>query len=354
MPYQKGQRWIAQVRKEGKRLEKVFWTKKEALSWEVKMRRKPAGDWNDKTATVCIGDWVQAYLDYAEARFTVKTYKEKRALFRLFLGEVPPEQPVANLKPGDVMNYIVKQSKERSGYSANKDRKNLVAAWNWGMKYMKPQLPGPNPCAVERMQEIRHPRYVPPEEDVWRVYDAAEGQDQVMMLAYIHLCARRRELFRLRWEDDVDFGNRRIRLSTRKRQDGSMEYDWLPMTDDLYARLMEHRLATESEWVFLNPETEQPFRERKRWVKALCRKAGVKPFGLHAIRHLNPSLLAKYGVPAMQIMTILRHKRLSTTQRYLHQLGDVKQALQLLARKEKPSEKPSGFQAAETENRMAS
>jgi hypothetical protein len=93
------------------------------------------------------------------------------------------------------MNYIVKQSKERSGYSANKDRKNLVAAWNWSMQYMKPQLSGPYPCAVERMQEIRHPRYVPPEEDVWKVYDAAEGQDQVMMLAYIHLCARRRELF---------------------------------------------------------------------------------------------------------------------------------------------------------------
>jgi len=51
----------------------------------------------------------------------------------------------------------------------------------------------------------------------------------------------------------------------------------------------------------------------------------------------------------MQIMTILRHKRLSTTQRYLHQLGDVKAALQLLSRKEKPS----GLQAAETENRMA-
>ena len=354
MPYQKGQKWIAQVRKEGKRLEKVFWTKKEALSWEVRMQRRPASDWSNKTATACIGDWVQAYLDYAQARFTVKTYKEKRTLFRLFLKEVSPELAVSNLKPGDVMSYIVKQSQDRSGYSANKDRKNLVAAWNWGMKYMKPQLPGPNPCAVERMGEVRHPRYVPPDVDVWKVYDAAQGQDQVMMLAYIHLCARRRELFRIRWADDVDFENRRVRLGTRKRKDGSMEYDWLPMTDELHDRLVEHRQTTESEWVFLNPDTGQPFRERKRWMKALCRQAGVKPFGLHAIRHLNPSLLANYGVPAMQIMTILRHKRLSTTQRYLHQLGNVKEALQLLARKEKPSEKPSGFQAAEIENRMAS
>ena len=31
MPYKKGQKWIAQVRKEGKRLEKVFPTQKEAI-----------------------------------------------------------------------------------------------------------------------------------------------------------------------------------------------------------------------------------------------------------------------------------------------------------------------------------
>jgi integrase len=310
------------------------------------MLRKPVSDWNVKTFTVCLGDWAQTYLNFAEARFTEKTYKEKRALFRLFFGEVSPALPVANLKPGDVMKYIVKQSKDRSGYSANKDRKNLVAAWNWGMKYMNPQLAGPNPCLVETMQEDRHPRYVPPEEDVWKVYDTAEGQDQVMLLTYLHLCARRCEVFRLRWADDVDFENRHIRLGTRKGKDGSMEYKWLPMTDDLYDRLMEHRQTTESEWVFLNPETGQPFRERKRWMKGLCLKAGVKHFGLHAIRHLNPSLLANYGIPAMQIMTILRHKRLSTTQRYLHQLGDLKVALQLLSKKKKPSVEPSGPQAA--------
>jgi hypothetical protein len=39
------------------------------------------------------------------------------------------------------MGYIVKQKEERSGYAANKDRKNLVAVWNWGMKCMKPPLP---------------------------------------------------------------------------------------------------------------------------------------------------------------------------------------------------------------------
>ena len=354
MPYKRGEKWIGQVRRNGQRLERVLSTRKEALSWEVGMRKAPAEDWRKTTSTASLGDWAQAYLDFAAARFTQKTYKEKRALFRCFFKEIAAEEPVESLTPGDVLNYLVSQNKGRSGYAANKDRKNLVAAWNWGMRYMNPPLPGPNPCTVERMAEIRSPRYVPPEEDVWKVYHAATGQDQVMLLAYIHLCARRREVFRLRWQDDVDFENRRIRLGTRKRQDGSMEYDWLPMTDELHDRLMEHRKATESEWVFLNPKTAQPYHERKRWMNGLCRQVGVRPFGLHAIRHLNPSLLAKYGVPAMQIMTILRHKRLSTTQKYLHQLGDVKAALQLLAQEKKPSKEPSDTQAAETENRIAS
>ena len=315
--------------------------------------RKPVSDWNEKIATVCLGDWAQAYLDYAKARYVVKTYKEKRALFLSFFKEISSTLPVGNLKPGDVLKYIVKQMEVRSGYSANKDRKNLIAGWNWGMKYMKPQLPGPNPCVVERMPEVRQPRHVPSSEDIWSAYEMAEGQDKTMLLTYIHLCARRSEIFRLRWADDVDFGTKHIRLGTRKRQDGSMEYEWLPMTDDLFQALSEHRQANDSEWVFPNPKTGQPFVDRKRWIKALCVNAGVSPFGLHGIRHLNPSLLADLGVPTMHIMTIMRHKRLSTTQRYLHQMGDIRSALQLLSVKKKPSEKPSDSKPAETENRMA-
>jgi hypothetical protein len=49
-----------------------------------------------------------------------------------------------------------------------------------------------------------------------------------------------------------------------------------------------------------------------------------------------------------------RHKRLSTTQRYLHQMGDLKAALEMFPRSEKPSGEPSTPPAAETENRMAS
>ena len=110
------------------------------------------------------------------------------------------------------------QAKARSGYAVNNDRKNLLAAWNWGIKYL--DLPSPNPCMVDRFPESRKTRYVPPEKDFWTVYEASEGQDKVMLLACLHLAARRSELFRLTW-DDVDFGNERIRIGARKRLGGA-------------------------------------------------------------------------------------------------------------------------------------
>ena len=201
-------------------------------------------------------------------------------MFKRFFEFVSPTLPVSQLKPADTMAYIIKQKEERSGYAANKDRKNLVAAWNWGMKYMKMPLPGPNPCLVDRMPEERQPRYVPSEEDFWTVYEAAEGQDKIMLLAFLHLAARRSEIFRLTWSD-VDFGNNRIRLWTRKRTDGSYEYDWLPMTKELRKSLSwwwDNRPIKDQPHVFLClDQTEftreyygQPFIYRLQFMRRIC------------------------------------------------------------------------------------
>lgn len=340
MPYKRNHKWYAQVRKEGQKRERVFPTKKEAVDWEAEMRRKPFSEWSERTDTTCIDDWVQLYLDFAETSFAAKTYQEKHAMFKKFLKHVDPTMAVEKLKPAAVIAYVMAQKEARSGYAANKDRKNLVAGWNWGMKYMDPPLPGPNPCLVERMPEVRQPRYVPPEEDFWKVYEAAEGQDKVMLLAFLHLAARRGEIFRMSWED-VDFGNSRIRLWTRKRHGGTYEYDWLPMTQELRKSLRwwwEQRPIKDQAHVFLclemSPFTAdcygQPFKYRLHFMRKQCDKVDIKPFGFHAIRHLSASILYKLGYEVAAIQAILRHKSPSTTERYLRSIGmeRVREALE--------------------------
>jgi integrase len=117
-------------------------------------------------------------------------------------------------------------------------------------------------------------------------------QDKVMLLAYLHLAARRAELFRLRWED-IDFGKDEIRLTTRKRSGGSLEEDWLPMLDELHVALLYHNQISKSAWVFHDQGIGGPYLCRQHWMKRLCTKDPSDP-ETQELQH-DPALPASVG-----------------------------------------------------------
>ncbi|MCM2285781.1 MAG: site-specific integrase [Desulfobacula sp.] len=151
-----------------------------------------------------------------------------------------------------------------------------------------------------------------------------------MLQALIYLACRRGELFRMKW-NDLDFEKKRVRLWTRKRENGSFECEWLPMVKELFDGLSwwKNNCPVESEYVFVCIETKNfcaeyyggPFKHRQHFMATLCEKAGVKPFGFHAIRHLTASILYSKGFNLSVIQEILRHKSPTTTNRYLKSLG---------------------------------
>ena len=232
------------------------------------------------------------------------------------------------------LRFLQDQVDHRSPNAANNDRKNLLAAWNWGYKFLEgfPQTPNPFK-AIEKFPEQRKDRYVPPEEDFWKVFHKTppNSQDRFMLTAFLHLAARRTEIFNLKWTD-IDWINNQVRLFTRKTKEGSWEGSWIPMTEELKKSLLywwENRTYKESQYVFTvtgdhmfdNQYKGQPFKERRHFMKRLCQKAEVKPFGFHAIRHLSAVILYQSGYNVAVIQQILRHKNASTTERYLKRLG---------------------------------
>jgi integrase len=280
---------------------------------------------------ICCAEWTKEYLDYCKKRYVEKTYKEKKSVFRRFFKDFDATMSVEELSFENVkiLKFFQKQMENRSGCAANKDRKNLLAAWNWGVKYLK--LPSLNPFKVEKMPEKRTPRYIPPENDFWEVYNLTKGQDRIMFLAYLHLAARRSELFNLKWSD-VDFENHRVRLWTRKRKDGTLEPDWLPMTKSLSRAFSQwkheipikgkdHVFICLDEFSFCKDVYGEPFKTRQHFMGKLCKKAKVKKFGFHAIRHFTASSLYKSGCDLSEIQAILRHKSPSTTVGYLRSIG---------------------------------
>jgi integrase len=65
-----------------------------------------------------------------------------------------------------------------------------------------------------------------------------------------------------------------------------------------------------------------PYKERKMIMKTLCKKAGVKYFRYHALRHLGASILDRISVNIGSIQRLLGHENRSTTEIYLHSINE--------------------------------
>jgi len=330
-------RWRASIMVQGNVRQKVFPddskdSYRAAVLWEAQAKETLKNP-NQKTDTASwmVMNWLNDYLDFAESRLTKKTYMEKKGTFNRLLSHIRGETFLEDITVTSALKFLQQDFKARSGYATNKDRKNLNTAWSWGRRYLQGFPSGQNPFhVVERFPEKRSPRYIPPEDDFWKVYNMTTGQDKLLLLTFLHLAARRGEIFNLQWSD-ISFHDSRIRLWTNKRLGGDKEADWLPMTTELKSALLkwweerpvksEHVFVCLDRYSFCEECFGKPFQYRIHFMRRLCVKAGVKRFGFHAIRHLAASILYKSGYPVAVIQAVLRHKSAQTTAKYLQTLG---------------------------------
>lgn len=349
MPSKQGNKWRGCVMVEGKKYQQLFETKEEAKTFEVETKKRIKAE---LTREPTPGDmelriFFSKYLDFAEPRFSKKVFEEKRSLLVTLSGRWGGGLPVKDVTVDMVALYLEERAKAVSGNAANKDRKNLLALWNWGMKRHDLQA---NPVSkVDRFKHDRETQYTPTEKDVLKVLAVATRDEKVMLIAYLRTAARRSEIFRWTWADDINFEKREVRLGTRKTSDGSMSYEWLPMNKTLYDDLWwlwNNRKFKESPFVFVDdhpgPNYGKPFVVRRKFMKGLCKRAGVKEFGFHAMRRHVASVLADtHKISSKTIQRILRHKNVTTTERYIQNINhDLSPVMDLLDHEEEKDNFP--------------
>lgn len=267
-----------------------------------------------------------AYLSDMEHKTSTDNLKDKRTIYKRLCKEIPPETPVERVGKAAMVQFLNKIKSEKGPARANRYRVHITACYNWGieMELLQP----PNPWQIRPYGEDKNVRYVPSEKDFWQVVKVAEPEQKRLLLTYLYTAARREEVFRL-VRDDLDFQHHLIQLKTRKRRGGGLESDWIPMysglEDILREQLREKPFQT---YIFEVPPGRSPEKYKRHMMPRLCKKAGVKPFGFHSIRHLSASILDGQGVPISVVQSILRHKNLTVTSGYLQSLRGVKADLE--------------------------
>ncbi|MCF8073518.1 MAG: site-specific integrase [Desulfarculaceae bacterium] len=267
-------------------------------------------------------------LDFLLAYRTAKYYKANQQLFKSWASKWGALS-CNNIERSSIQRHLLAKAKV-SRYAANLELRLLRATFNWGKKE---GLVDCNPTeGIEFFPVEKRERYTPSQDDIDKVIAVADHDTQDYLWTIRDSMGRMGEVNRLTW-DDIDFKARTITLYTRKKRGGSLTPRKVPLTERLYQILLRryknrdkgkpwvfwHRFWSrkQGEWV------EGPYEDRKRIMKTLCEKAGVRYFRFHPLRHAGASTLENNNAPIGAIQRILGHESRATTEIYLHSIGQT-------------------------------
>lgn len=245
----------------------------------------------------------------------------------------------------DMLQAFIFERNKVSPYTANQELRYLKALFNFGIK--RGWISSNPTQGIPFLPVEKRMKYIPPEEDVLKVIQAADPDTQDYLWTIKETLGRMGEINRLTWAD-VNLDERYVVLYTRKKRGGHLTPRKVPMTSRLYeilSRRWQTRYA-EKPWVFWQRYwdrkkkewVEGPYQDRKRIMRTLCQETGVRYFRFHALRHLGASILDQANVNLGSIQRILGHENRTTTEIYLHSIGEAeREAMKVFERVSKIS-----------------
>jgi len=330
----KGKGWRYEFQVKGQRFTKSgYKTKKAARAAESERRKIEAARQSTPTRMGFLElvnkrlSYVQEY--HSERHYTDHIYMARRWV-RQWDGKACDE-----IAPTDIEEYLISRKRQTSAETANKELRYLRALFNFGTAKKRKWITDNPTDGVDFFPESRRVKYIPPKEDVLRVIMAADPDTQDYLWTMALTLGRMSEINRLAWED-IDFADGSLVLYTRKKKGGHETPRKVVMPRRLVGILQARHKTRDKRipWVFWHRYWSRkagewitgPYKERKRIMGTLCKKAGVQHFRFHALRHFGAMMLEQSGVPITSIQAILGHEARKTTEIYLHSLAQSEEA----------------------------
>ncbi len=310
-------KWLYDFRKDKMRhREGGFNTKAEAKAAEADAKKNLKGT-NLAFTKVCV-----SRLRDLKQRRTKQYFTENKKLIKKLIKLWKKKKKILR---EDVEEYLTPVA-DKSHFVANKDLRFIKALFNHGIER--------NMVSVNPAEKIKYfpiekkKKYIPPTEDIEKVLSVVDYEQRLYLLAIICTLARVREINKLK---KADVHEDYLVLKTRKSRNSDLTERAIAFNETLAYVISSVPKDEETEYLFFNPKTKKRFDYRSKLLKTACKKAKVKEFGYHALRHYGASKLADSGVPLTDIQAILGHTRPTTTDIYLQSIRpSLKEAMKKL------------------------
>lgn len=271
---------------------------------------KPEGD--DKTFKELADKYVNEY-----AKFNKRSWQKDAERLNNHLVKFFGEMIVTEITPKIIFSYkIQRYSQGVCGGTINREltiMKHMysvaVREWEWTRD---------NPVKRVKMEKENPPK------DRWLAYEEEERLlkacpdwlKEIVIFA-LNTGLRQGDILSILWKD-VDLENGIILLNISKI--GTR--DSIPLNSivwDLLRRKASERTHLSSDYVFPSEAGTRMDGGNLRtdFMKAL-KKAGVKDFRFHDLRHTFATRLVQNGVDLYMVQRLMHHKQIQTTMRYAH------------------------------------
>jgi len=225
-----------------------------------------------------------------------------------------PGRTLGQITPGDIDRYAKRRALEVAPATINRQLSFLRRVFNVAIADGKAEK---NPLRQVRFfkENNARVRFLTDQEET-RLRDTIGESAWPTIAVALHTGLRRSEQFQLRWEH-VDFATGLLTVPRSKHG----EIRRVPMNDTVRDLLRKQPSRLKSPYVFPSTTGNTPIDPKNAmsrvFVPAL-KRAGIKNFHWHDLRHTFASRLVMAGVDLRTVQELMGHKTIAMTVRYSH------------------------------------
>lgn len=273
-----------------------------------------------------LSEFVEEYIEHVRDVVKKRSWsRDKELLSNLcrYFGS----KKLSEITPKNIEDYKRMRLGEVKPATINRALSCLRHLFNLAKRWKK--FFGENPISqVEFLQENNQIERILTDEEEERLLACSAPHLRPIILCALNTGMRKGEILSLKWSN-VDLQNNLITIESTNTK--SKKTKKLFINSDLRGILLEQKLKSGgSEYVFLGSDNK-PIKRLRTAFESACRRAGIKGFRFHDLRHTAATRMVENGKNIVAISRILGHSTLSMTTRYTHPVDSERDALESLA-----------------------